>query len=94
MPNVDNHVQLNTRASTPGFGRRVAPNHRARAARRPNPLAVTPGRPAGPLAMRWSTGPDGRLCCAWILLDASGRTGCKPAANLAREPIRDAPAAY
>ena len=93
MPHVDNRVQLNTRASAPRLSRPVVPHWRTRATRQPNPLPATP-RPAGTLAMQWSTGPDGRLRCAWIPSEAGRPDWLQPRADREREPMREAMAAY
>jgi len=106
MPHVDKQKQPTTRPAIHPPSRPVVPHRRTRAARQPNPPAATPG-PAGPLAMRWSTGPDGRLCCAWQppipwgtdeIVDPVGcrRTGLAASERptLAREPMREALAAY
>ena len=93
MPPVDNHVHLNAPAGAPGLSRPVVPHWRTRAARHENPLPATP-RPAGQLAMRWSTGPDGRLSCAWILSDGGGSDWLQARADREREPMREAMAAY
>jgi hypothetical protein len=64
MPPVDNEVHVNTRPGIHVLSRRVLPNQRARAARQPSALVATPELTVA-FAMRWSTGPDGRLYCAW-----------------------------
>jgi hypothetical protein len=64
MTHALDKVRLNTRPDNHGLSRPVVANQRTRAARRVNAPAAT-RKLTRPLWMRWSTGPDGRLSCAW-----------------------------
>jgi hypothetical protein len=70
---------------------RIEPNQAAAPHRHPQGAAH---KPPGVLSARCSTGPDGRLSCAWILSDAGGTDRLQGSGRLAPEPIRAALAAY
>ena len=64
MTHALDNAHLHGRFGDPALGRSEVANRRARAARHANAPAAT-HKPTHPLAMRWSTGPDGRLSCTW-----------------------------
>jgi hypothetical protein len=107
MPHVDNQKQLTPRPRHPSAqpARSATLAHACRAPAKP--ARQQPPGNARPLAMRWSTGPDGRLCCAWQppipwgtdgISDPSEcrrtRLGASERPMLARDPMRDVLAAH